>query len=96
MLSVPSAAIHIPFFSSRFFSTLYYLALVCDDTLIQERLQLRPSWRESGSSDVIKRMIRFNRLLKEHAATMQPPMALYDTSNQSIRETAEAVAPMDT
>lgn len=76
----------------RYFSALHYLALVCDDALLQERLRLRPSWRKSDSSDVIERMIRFNRWLKEHAATTKPPMTLYDTSQQTIHETTEAVA----
>jgi predicted ABC-type ATPase len=76
----------------RYFSTLHYLALVCDDSLLRERLMLRPSWRESGSNDFIEQMIRFNHWLKEHAMTTNPPMTLYDSGNQSIQETVSGVA----
>jgi predicted ABC-type ATPase/ribosomal protein L32 len=76
----------------RYFSTLYYLALVCDDSVLQERLKFRPSWRRSGSNDFLERMIHFNRWLKEHATTMNPPMTLYDSSRQSIQETTKEIA----
>ena len=32
------------------------------------------------------------KTIKEHAATTQPPMTLYDTSHRSIAETARDVA----
>lgn len=76
----------------RYFSTIHYLAMVCDDALLEERLKLRPAWRKSGSSDVVERMIQFNRWLKEHASTTNPPMTLYDNSHQQLQETSEEVA----
>ncbi|HEU5227552.1 MAG TPA: AAA family ATPase [Ktedonobacteraceae bacterium] len=76
----------------RYFSTLYYLAIVCDDALLEERLKLRPQWRESGSGEVIERMLQFNRWLKEHATTTKPAMTLYDNSHRSIQETTSDVA----
>lgn len=76
----------------RYFSTLHYLAMVCDDNLLKERLKLRPRWRQSGSNDGIKRMIQFNRWLKEHATTTNPPMTLYDSSRRSIQGTTKEVA----
>jgi hypothetical protein len=76
----------------RYFSTLHYLAMVCDDNLLKERLMLRPRWRQSGSNDGVKRMIQFNRWLKEHATTTNPPMTLYDSSRRSIQETTKEVA----
>ncbi|GHO80714.1 nucleoside kinase [Ktedonobacter sp. SOSP1-85] len=76
----------------RYFSTLYYLAIVCDDTLLEERLQRRPPWRKSSSSDVVEQMIQFNRWLKEHASTTNPPMTLYDNSHQPLQETSEEIA----
>jgi ribose 1,5-bisphosphokinase PhnN len=75
----------------RYFSTLYYLALVCDDTVLQERLKLRPAWRRSASNDFLERMVHFNRWLKEHAATTNPPMTLYDGGGQSIQETTREI-----
>ncbi len=76
----------------RYFSTLHYLAMVCDDTQLRERLQQRPQWRESGSDDVVERMVQFNHWLKEHATTTNPPMTLYDSTRQSIQETTKGVA----
>jgi predicted ABC-type ATPase len=76
----------------RYFSTLHYLAMVCDDTLLKERLKLRPQWRRSGSAEFIEKMLQFNQWLKVHAATTHPPMTLYDGSNRSIQETVEDVA----
>lgn len=76
----------------RYFSTLYYLAMVCDDSLLRERLQQRPQWRGSGSNDVVERMVQFNRWLKEHATVTNPPIALYESSYQSVQETTKGVA----
>ncbi len=76
----------------RYFSTLHFLAMVCDDSLLRERLQQRPQWRGSGSDDVVERMVQFNRWLKEHATTTNPPMTLYDSTRQSIQETTRGVA----
>lgn len=76
----------------HYFSTIHYLAMVCDDALLEERLKLRPAWRNSGSSDVVERMVQFNRWLKEHASTTNPPMTLYDNSHQQLQETSEEIA----
>ena len=76
----------------RYFSTLHYLAIVCEDALLKERLQQRPQWRGSGSDDFIKRMVEFNRWLKEHAANTNPPMTLYDNSRRSLQETTKDIA----
>ena len=76
----------------RYFSTLYYLALVCDDQLLEERLKQRPAWRHSSSPENIQDMLRFNRWLKDHASTTHPPMTLFDTSHQSVFETIREVA----
>ena len=76
----------------RYFSTLYYLAIVCNDALLEERLKLRPQWRKAGSNEFLERMLQFNRWLKEYAATTNPAMTLYDNSQQSIQETTREVA----
>lgn len=76
----------------RYFSTLHYLVIVCEDTILQERLLQRPSWRKSGTSEFIKEMLRFNRWLKEHAATTEPPMTLYDNSQRTFEESLQDVA----
>ncbi len=76
----------------RYFSTLHYLAMVCDDALLKDRLKHRPQWRKSSSDAFIEQMLQFNRWLKEHAATTNPPMTLYDSGTQSIQETTRDVA----
>jgi len=76
----------------RYFSTLHYLAMVCDDQLLEERLKQRPAWRQSGSAEYIEGMIQFNRWLKDHASSTCPPMTLFDTSHRSIIETVRDVA----
>ena len=73
----------------RYFSRLHSLALVCEDEVLLERLKQRPAWRKADASDTLKRMGHFNRWLKEHAPSMQPPMTLCDTTHRSITETVE-------
>lgn len=38
----------------RYFATLHYLALVCDEITLKERLRQRPAWRSSitGTSNM--------------------------------------------
>jgi adenylate kinase family enzyme len=76
----------------RYFSTLYYLAMICDDRLLVERLQSRPTWRNSNSDAFLERMMVFNQWLKANAEKTQPPMVLFDTSHQSIEETVGDIA----
>ena len=75
----------------RYFSTLYYLSLVCDDQILRERLSSRPAWRNSHTESFIQHMIGFNLWLKEHAATTTPPMKLYDTGSTSLDQTVNDV-----
>jgi len=76
----------------RYFSTLYYLTLVCDDALLVERLMRRPEWRMTHTPEVLENMVQFNRWLKANASLTQPPMKLYDTSHKGIEETVDYVA----
>ena len=76
----------------RYFSTLYYLTLVCDDDLLVERLQHRPEWRMTHTPEVLEDMVQFNRWLKANASLTIPQMTLYDTSRKDIDETVEYVA----
>jgi len=76
----------------RYFSTLHYLALVCDDDLLARRLQDRPAWRQSHTAEFVNSMLEFNCWLKEHASTTNPPMTLYDTGRRSIPATVDDIA----
>jgi AAA domain len=71
----------------RYFSTLYYLALICDEATLRERLRQRPAWRQTQSNDFLERMAAFNRWLIEHAPVTTPPMTLLDTSTDPLEET---------
>jgi len=76
----------------RYFSALHYIALICDDETLTQRLKMRPQWRESGSPQFIEEMLNFNRWLRENAGSTTPPMSLLDTTGKSVEETSKAVA----
>lgn len=40
-----------------YFSTLHYLAMVCHDRILEERLHSRPAWRRSGSQAFSQSML---------------------------------------
>jgi len=75
----------------RYFSTLHYLTLVCDEDVLIERLKQRPEWRRSHAPEFLQNMLQFNRWLRVNASLTKPPMTLYDTSYRSIDETVEYV-----
>jgi hypothetical protein len=76
----------------RYFSTMHYLALVCDGGLLRERLLARPGWRHSGSDTFIAQMIAFNRWFVEHGQSAEPAIELLNTSKLSVCNTARRVA----
>jgi hypothetical protein len=76
----------------RYFTARHYLALVCDDPLIQQRLESRPPWRNSANPDHILAHVELNRWLKANAETTTPPMTLLDTSSATIQTTAGQIA----
>jgi hypothetical protein len=75
----------------RYFSDIHYLALVCDDEILEQRLRARPTWRRSDTPEILATMRDFNRWLRTHAADTIPPMSLLDTSRRSIAESAELI-----
>lgn len=72
---------------SRYFSKIHYLALVCNETELIKRLKARPSWRNSGTEETVKNMVKFNQWLIENAAKTRPAVTLLDTCNQTVDET---------
>jgi broad-specificity NMP kinase len=74
----------------RFFSHIRYLALVCREEELERRLRARPAWRGYGK-EKIDRMLAFNQWLLENARATAPPMAVLDTTNDSVAKTVEAV-----
>lgn len=75
----------------RYFSDIHYLALVCDQQVLTERLKARPGWRKSGNAEVLQRMCQFNQWIKENADNTVPAMTLLDTTKMSLDESKDAV-----
>jgi hypothetical protein len=76
----------------RYFSTLHYLALTCEDEVLVERLRQRPSWRQTHSPDYQFEHVRFNQWFKAQASQSVPAIELIDTTGVSEWDTAERVA----
>jgi predicted kinase len=76
----------------RYFATIHYLALVCDDDVLASRLEARPPWRKSGSPDFVERMVGFNRWLVDNANLTNPPLTLLDTTDWTTDDTVGQVA----
>jgi predicted ABC-type ATPase len=72
----------------RYFTTVHYLALVCDDDLLADRLRRRPG-QLAVAADFIERMRHFNRWIQQHAAETAPAMTFLDTTHASITESVE-------
>ena len=79
-----------PCVERRYFSDLHYLALVCDDEILSQRLKARPAWRGSGEQVFIDDHIQFNRWFKG-AQNEDYPISLIDTTNVSLETTIEQV-----
>lgn len=74
-----------------FLGDTHYLALVCDDDVLRERLRARPAWREWDEPRIAE-MLDFNAWVKHNAASTNPPMDLLDTTARTAPETADEVA----
>ena len=70
----------------RYFSKIHYMALVCSDETLPERLQARPIWRGTREPAYIEESIRFNRWFRAYDS--QPVIKLIDTTNALLEETA--------
>lgn len=74
----------------RYFSAVHYLALVCDNQALAERLRRRPTWRGSGEPAYIEEHQRFNQWFKTYDSA-QPPIRLLDTTDIDQKTTANQV-----
>jgi len=79
-----------PCLERRYFSSVEYLALVCSDSSLAERLERRPPWRDSRAAEVIAEQQRFNQWFKDYGAS-KPPITLLDTTDVEVNETVEQV-----
>jgi predicted kinase len=76
----------------RYFSTIHYLALVCADEVLTQRLQARPAWRAANSAIFIQEQLRFNQwFLHYNEDGHEPVIRLLDTSLLSLEETAQEI-----
>jgi len=74
----------------RYFSDIHYLALVCDDEVLAQRLKARPAWRGSSDQTYIDEHIQFNRWFKEQGKS-NTPILLLDTTEVLLETTIEQV-----
>jgi ribosomal protein L32 len=75
----------------RYFDGAHYLALMCVDDVLTERLKQRPVWRKSASREFIEAMLNYNRWFKENVGRTAFPMTLLDTTHLTVEESVEAV-----
>ena len=74
----------------RYFSSVNYLALVCDDDVLAERLRQRPAWRAHDASYNAEHQ-RYNHWFKSRGDA-PPVIRLIDTTHMSLEDTARGVA----
>jgi gluconate kinase len=72
------------------FSDIHYLALVADSSVLAERLQARPAWREWFPPRITE-MLAFNEWLRCAASTMTPPVELFDTTEVPVEQAVDRV-----
>lgn len=71
-----------------FFTTIYYLALHCEDTTLAERLRARSAWR-GWTEELVAKHQEFQQWFLDHATSeFEPPLALVDTTSISVEESA--------
>ncbi len=75
---------------SRYFKSIHYLALVCEESKLVDRLKARPSWRNSSSTATIDSMVKYNKWLIDNAKSTVPEMSVLDTSKMTLEESVSA------
>jgi hypothetical protein len=79
-----------PCIERRYFSQVHYLALVCADEVLAERLKDRPAWRGTRTPEYIQEHAWFNNWFRSYAG--DPPMTRLDTTSATLEETARQAA----
>jgi len=76
----------------RYFSSIKYLALVCPNEILSERLQQRPEWRGTRDPNYIEDHQRFNRWFMDYNKNgNQPPITIVEAGQTSLEETVKEV-----
>ena len=74
-----------------FFTTIYYLALHCDETTQAKRLRARPAWR-GWTEEKIATHQWFAQWFIEHAdSCFEPPLTIINTNQAPPREVAQQI-----
>ncbi len=81
-----------PCVGRQYFSRVHYLALVCDDDVLADRLRQRPDRRSCSDPEYIKGQIEFNQWFKNEGPNVEPPIELIDNTTSIVEETAKQVA----
>jgi shikimate kinase len=76
----------------RYFSSIHYLALVCDDEILIERLKQRPAWRQANLPEFVSVHVKFNQWFKTQAAHTSPAVELLDTTSVPVSDTVDQVS----
>lgn len=76
----------------RYFSTIYYMALACEDAVLENRLKKRPAWRQAGSEEFLRKQLEFNRYFYDRFLQEKYPVRLFDTTHTTSRQAAENIA----
>jgi predicted kinase len=75
----------------RYFTNVFYLALVCSDDVLSIRLRSRPAWREAHTDEYIQTQLRFNGWFKERSSNLSPTIDVLDTSTSPVETTVAQV-----
>ncbi|MEM8862923.1 MAG: hypothetical protein AAGD96_31825, partial [Chloroflexota bacterium] len=76
---------------ARYFSSIHFLAMVCEDNELERRLKARPEWRGTHDPAFIVEQQRFSNWLKEHAQRDGRNIDLIDTSEISEADSIKKV-----
>ena len=74
----------------RYVSKIHYLALVCTDKTLSNRLQKRPAWRGAQNPGFVENNLRFNRWFQTYHGS--PEIKVIDTTNTALEKTVSQVA----
>lgn len=76
----------------RYLGPIHYLALVCREDVLRQRLRSRPAWRDSGSEGFMARQIEYNSWLQTVGRQGAVGFVVVDTTSLSVTETTKILA----
>jgi hypothetical protein len=74
------------------FATIYFLGLVCDESIQARRLLARPAWRNAGSAEFIAQACAFTRALRTLGEQGTSTITLLDTTAITPEQAATKIA----